>query len=346
MDTTSSLTTIAEDCLEAAHAHAQRDGYPYLTPDYLLLGLANDTQSVAHLALLECNVDISLLNSRLSGHPPLTRTVTGGLPQASRRMLRVIELARDIADDFEHLSITTGDLLIAVAEEGTSTAARLLAELGCTGDKIRSCSALERQGDREHERKSRIPTLHSLPLWAFPPPDERGAPLHMSLALGETDRGALAITELTVYDTGVLLSLTAQCAAGETFSDPAFGVGEATTDPRTIVFAVHLSTGGTAALLPVDPTWDVLTPPLPEPPTSGITLVSMPPAPLATSSYAHRRIDTLWWLWPLPPKGMHTIVTRWEAAGIITSVPLDGSLLRAAKDNLPPRLFGESSYSV
>lgn len=340
MDTTSSLTPIAEDCLEDAHSRARHDGYPYLTPDYLLLGLANDTQSVAHLALRECSVDIALLNSRLSGHPPLTRTVTGGLPQASRRMLRVIELARDVADDFEHLTITTGDLLIAIVEEGTSTSARLLMELGCTGERIRACTALEHQGEQEHERKSSIPTLHSLPLWAFPPPDERGAPLHTSLTLGMTDRGALTINEMTVYDTGVILSMTAHCAAGETFSDPAFGVGESTEDPRSIVFAVHLSTGGTASLLPVDPTWDILTPPLPEPPTSGITLVSMPPAPLATSSFAHRRIDTLWWLWPLPPKGMHTIVTKWESAGIATTVPLDGNRLREAKDELPPRLFG------
>ncbi len=346
MDTTSSLTPIAEDCLEDAHARARHDGYPYLTPDYLLLGMANDTQSVAHHALQECSIDISMLNSRLSGHPPLTRTVTGGLPQASRRMLRVIELARDIADDYEHLSITTGDLLIAVVEEGTSTAGRLLAQLGCTGEKLRSCTAMEHQGEQEHERQTRIPTLHSLPLWAFPPPDERGVPLHAALSLGETDRGALAITEMTVFDTGVLISLTANCAAGETFSDPAFGVGATADDPRTIVFAVHLSTGGRAELLPVDPTWDVLTPPLAEPPTAGITLVSMPPAALATSSFAHRRIDTVWWLWPLPPKGVHAIVTRWESAGIESSVPLDGSRLREAKNDLPPRLFSSSRYSV
>jgi ATP-dependent Clp protease ATP-binding subunit ClpA len=128
----------AKRVLALAQDEAIRFNHNYIGTEHLLLGLVREGEGVAARALDSLGVELSKVRSSVEfiiGRGDSTTTPTE--ITLSPRTKRVIELAIDEARKLGHSHVGTEHLLLGVAREGDGVAARVLASLGVTQEKVR-----------------------------------------------------------------------------------------------------------------------------------------------------------------------------------------------------------------
>lgn len=130
--------------LAGEHSHGQVEG------EHLLLALLRQTDGVVPQVVQALGLQPAQLAQQLQGELARKPKVYGGAPQAglsrelNRALGRAEAAARDMHDDF----VSTEHLLLALAEDGAGSVARLLQGLGLTHDAILRALATIRGSQR------------------------------------------------------------------------------------------------------------------------------------------------------------------------------------------------------
>ena len=185
------------------------------------------------------------------------------------------------------------------------------------------------------------------PEWSGPPDNFLGAPLALSVVLARTSDIVIAITDGSVFPTGVtfrlslrIRSLSDELRQSMMMGGPfhshrgQFGGSDDPTQipPEQLRFGLQFSDGRKATSLAVAP-WgeEKRTEPVLIPTGGGGGLLSW---------------DMNFWLWPLPPPGPLEFVVEWPVADIpLTRTEIDGSLIADAAskaEELWPHVPGEN----
>jgi PhnB protein len=147
----------------------------------------------------------------------------------------------------------------------------------------------------------------------------------LQLVLGRTDTVAVALTAVTAFSTGVLLSLAVRWRGEDVdaFEDPLalYGLRGRSRDAAEILrFGVQFSDGRKATTLGHPSAWAA---PGEEP--AGPLFM-----PRGASGGEGKR-DTELWLWPLPPPGPMTAAVEWPAQGLeLTTHEVDAAPIAEA----------------
>jgi ATP-dependent Clp protease ATP-binding subunit ClpB len=130
-------TEKAQEAILAAQQLADREGHPEITPEHVLLTLLEQRDGIVPSIARKVNADPAALVTAL-------RTELGRAPRAhggaqaglSARLRQVTAAAEQEAERLKDEYVSTEHLLIAIAAEGRSAAARLLQQHGLTRDAI------------------------------------------------------------------------------------------------------------------------------------------------------------------------------------------------------------------
>ncbi len=132
------FTEKAQEALVASQELATRLTHPQVEPEHLLAALADQAGGVVPEVLRKLGVDPSAVTR--AAHEALAtlpRAYGGAAPAISPRLSAVLDAARREAERLTDEYVSTEHLLIAiVGERGRSAAARLLADLGVTADRV------------------------------------------------------------------------------------------------------------------------------------------------------------------------------------------------------------------
>jgi len=123
------FTERAKEAIGSAHAYAAQLGHGYVGSEHILLGLAQETDSVAHRILADYGLETDLLTDLVEkyvGRGEPGQPAQGLTPRAKR----VIELAVGSASQLGHRYVGTEHLLLGILREHESVAAKLISSVG------------------------------------------------------------------------------------------------------------------------------------------------------------------------------------------------------------------------
>lgn len=129
------FTERAEKVLKIAHAEAKRMGHQVVGTEHILLGLIEEGEGIAAQALKAMNLDLEKIRSQVEQ--------VAGVGQPSNaeiyltpRVKRVLELANEEAHRQDVNYIGTEHLLLGLIMEGEGIAARILANLNVSPERV------------------------------------------------------------------------------------------------------------------------------------------------------------------------------------------------------------------
>jgi len=149
-DINEQLIAHARQALLCAAVETMRANHYYLSGEHLLLGLLCVRESTAALVLLSLGVSLRNVRHGVEAQIGYSSSLDGGAPELAPRAQLLLEQARDEARSRGSGVIGTEDLLLAVARETTSIAARALHDAGATTEKVRG--DIERLHSRRYLR--------------------------------------------------------------------------------------------------------------------------------------------------------------------------------------------------
>lgn len=161
------------------------------------------------------------------------------------------------------------------------------------------------------------PSHDRLPPLALPPPDETGWPAAWEDVAVHAGGAAVILRSWTAYPTGALFHLEAAVAPGGLLPFPLIARSEETGG---ILLSIDHSDGARARAVGEGPPF----------PSGGLTLLATTPSDRSAPSLTRRRVDQLWWLWPLPSSAAVTVRIAWRDVGLDTVAVRDGRMLREA----------------
>jgi ATP-dependent Clp protease ATP-binding subunit ClpB len=135
------LTEKAQEALRAAQSEATRLGHQQLDVDHLLLALLEQEGGLAGSVLDKSGVDADLVRQRLEtelARLPKVSSTTGSTGEVylAGRLNKVLVQAEDEAKQLKDDYVSVEHILLAIVDEGSGTAGRILKELGLTRDKL------------------------------------------------------------------------------------------------------------------------------------------------------------------------------------------------------------------
>jgi len=157
------FTRRARRALEIAGAQSMQVFDDQVRAEYLLVGLAEEGESVASRVLAQFGLTGKRLREEFRLEPlspELARRVTSGRPLFERQPFpKLFDLARREASDHQHGFIGTEHLLLAVLDEPEGKGASLLAALGADREKVREAveECMEPAGTKPIEGAVRMP---------------------------------------------------------------------------------------------------------------------------------------------------------------------------------------------
>jgi len=132
------FTERARKVMGLARQEAQRLESEFIGTEHILLGLIQEGSGVASKVLKNMNVDLKRIRQEIE------RLLTTGSAAAqigqlpfSPRAKRVLELAKEIADEMGHDMVGTEHLLLGLLKENEGIAAQVLTNLGVKPDEVR-----------------------------------------------------------------------------------------------------------------------------------------------------------------------------------------------------------------
>src|SRR5258706_36480 len=135
------LTEKAQEALRAAQSEATRQGHQQIDVEHLLLALLEQEGGLTKSILEKSNVDPDLVSQRVQAElariPKVSSsTGGGGDTYISGRLNRLLVKAEDEAKHLKDEYISVEHLLLAMVEDKSGAAGRILNELGATGEKL------------------------------------------------------------------------------------------------------------------------------------------------------------------------------------------------------------------
>ena len=135
------LTEKAQEALRAAQSEATRLGHQQIDVEHLLLALLDQEGGLARSVLDKTGVDADLVRQRLEtelARLPKVSSTTGGTGEVyiAGRLNKVLVQAEDEAKQLKDDYVSVEHILLAIVDERSGTAGRILKELGLTRDKL------------------------------------------------------------------------------------------------------------------------------------------------------------------------------------------------------------------
>jgi ATP-dependent Clp protease ATP-binding subunit ClpA len=142
------LTPRAKKVIELAVDEARRLDHHYIGTEHLLLGLVREGEGIASGVLESLGVNLErvrtqtiMVLSHAEGTPAEGSTEKAA-PQPTKAFGKVIQLAQEEAEHFQHDHVGTEHLLLGLLREGDGIAAKVLSNLGVELDKLRMAAEL------------------------------------------------------------------------------------------------------------------------------------------------------------------------------------------------------------
>ena len=135
------LTEKAQEALRAAQSEATRLGHQQLDVEHLLLALLAQEGGLARSVLDKTGVDADLVRQRLEtelARLPKVSSASGAVGEVyiTSRLNRLLVQAEDEAKQLKDDYVSVEHILLAIVDDRSGTAGRLLGELGLTRDKL------------------------------------------------------------------------------------------------------------------------------------------------------------------------------------------------------------------
>src|SRR5438876_3748756 len=135
------LTEKAPEALRAAQSEAMRLGHQQIDVEHLLLALIQQEGGLARSILDKTAVDADVVRQRVEaelGRLPKVSSTTGGTGEVyvTGRLNRLMVQAEDEAKQLKDEYVSVEHLLLAMVEDRSGAAVRILNELGLTRDKL------------------------------------------------------------------------------------------------------------------------------------------------------------------------------------------------------------------
>ena len=135
------LTEKAQEALRAAQGGATRLGHQQIDVEHLLLALLDQEGGLARSVLEKTGVDADLVRQRLEtelARLPKVSSTTGGTGEVyiAGRLNKVLVQAEDEAKQLKDDYVSVEHILLAIVDEPSGAAGRILKELGLTRDKL------------------------------------------------------------------------------------------------------------------------------------------------------------------------------------------------------------------
>ena len=135
------LTEKAQEALRAAQSEATRLGHQQIDVEHLLLALLEQDGGLARSVLDKTGVDADLVRQRLEvelARLPKVSSTSGGGGEVyiAGRLNKVLVKAEDEAKTLKDDYVSVEHILLAIVDERSGTAGRILSELGLTRDKL------------------------------------------------------------------------------------------------------------------------------------------------------------------------------------------------------------------
>ncbi|MGA1868037.1 MAG: ATP-dependent chaperone ClpB [bacterium] len=132
------LTLKAQQVIQEAQSLAEQNNHQIISPLYLLLAMIDQKEGVTLPLLKKLGVDPALVRDRVKQQIDNLPKVYGGATQAyiSTELKRVFDNAFMEAKRLKDEYVSNEHLLIAIAEQGSEAAGKILNEMGVTKDKI------------------------------------------------------------------------------------------------------------------------------------------------------------------------------------------------------------------
>lgn len=123
--------------LSLAQEEAKRFNHNYIGTEHILLGLAQEPKGVGALTLIALGVDLNKMRGAVEFIIDKRERFPSQAMDITPRAKKVIELARDEAQQMNHHYIGTEHILIGLLREGEGVAAQVLESLGVTLENVR-----------------------------------------------------------------------------------------------------------------------------------------------------------------------------------------------------------------
>jgi ATP-dependent Clp protease ATP-binding subunit ClpB len=135
------LTEKAQEALRAAQSEATRLGHQQIDVEHLLLALLDQEGGLARSTLDKSGVDADLVRQRVEAELarlPKVSSTTGAAGEVyiTGRLNRLLVQAEDEAKQLKDDYVSVEHILLAIVDERSGTAGRILSELGLTRDKL------------------------------------------------------------------------------------------------------------------------------------------------------------------------------------------------------------------
>ena len=135
------LTEKAQEALRAAQSEATRLGHQQLDVEHLLLALLDQEGGLARSVLDKTGVDADLVRQRLEtelARLPKVSSASGAAGEVyiTSRLNRLLVQAEDEAKQLKDDYVSVEHILLAIVDDRSGTAGRVLGELGLTRDKL------------------------------------------------------------------------------------------------------------------------------------------------------------------------------------------------------------------
>ncbi|NIA15677.1 MAG: AAA domain-containing protein [Nitrospiraceae bacterium] len=160
------FTERAKHVVSAAREEAGRLGSEYVRTEHILLGLCRETEGIASRALENMGADIDTIASEIERQmPPPSEHASREEISFTPRAKKVLELAVEEAQAFDHSYIGTEHILLGLLKEGEGIAAKVLqdmkVDLGRTQAEIMRLLGEQGRGGAQARtsRKSQTPAL-------------------------------------------------------------------------------------------------------------------------------------------------------------------------------------------
>ena len=135
------LTEKAQEALRSAQSEAMRQGHQQIDVEHLLLSLLQQEGGLARSVLDKTGVDADLVQKRVEdelARMPKISSSTGAVGDVhiSSRLNRLLVQAEDVAKQLKDEYVSIEHLLLAMVEDGSGAAGRILKESGLTKDRL------------------------------------------------------------------------------------------------------------------------------------------------------------------------------------------------------------------
>jgi ATP-dependent Clp protease ATP-binding subunit ClpB len=135
------LTEKAQEALRAAQSEATRQGHQQIDVEHLLVALLDQEGGLARSVLDKSGVDPDLVRRRVAAELdklPKVSSTSGGAGEVyiSGRLNKLLVQAEDEAKQLKDEYVSVEHILLAIVEDKSGTAGRILNELGLTREKL------------------------------------------------------------------------------------------------------------------------------------------------------------------------------------------------------------------